>query len=68
MSDIWDTKEKEKLIKDLVFAGVAKRFTNGKLLQESVQIKIMGGPEVSFPSEYWPEVKSAIDEFIKVIW
>jgi len=65
MPEIWETKEREKLIKNLIFAGVSKRFGDGQLFQESVQIKIMGGPEVSFPSEYWPKIKATIDELLK---
>lgn len=65
MPEIWQTKKREILIRDLIFAGIRKRSREGKLTQESVHINIMGGPEVCFPSEYWPEVKSAIDELLK---
>lgn len=67
MVEIWETKKREIFIRDLMFAGMSKRFSDGKLTQESVHIGILGGPEVNFPSEYWHEVKSAIDGLLKEI-
>lgn len=67
MPEICETKKRERFIQNLIFAGISKRFVDGKLTQESVHIDVIGGPEVSFPSEYWHEVKSAIDELLKEV-